>query len=623
MVTVYKIKNKCTGKCLIGATRKDTNSALKYWLNNCTKKTFAEYDIAKDCKQYGRNTFEIETLSTIENTGEAFEVADTYIIQYNTMEPYGYNRSFIGIRKSNPNFYREDGKIKKIHEEKPQPKPKKRGRPKKNPDPVENTEVVEEKGNDLSNFVDETKEIVKVDFRKKAELLNKYGITGLSKNNIPQILAERESIQALRKLADNLEKYGSQDLYEFVPSELNIETNELKEMLLGLIKNDNIRYSKKTYLAIPQDDIQCLKCGGFKLGVENYFKHPDANATKDGYIHMCKQCIEDYCKSTYASTGNAFYTILVLCQLTNLIFIQEVARIAEKSWQSKKAAPKEIYKYYMSELKYGYLNNANAPVTMLEFRHSNFEGDIFSFCEHHPAIPKVFIKELNKGLEKKRLDMETDETTKLEQKWGIGFTPQEYRYLEQEYNKIEKFIPKKTELHIDALKKYIIYSMKEKNALAKNDLKDVKEWNTLADKAADNAQLKVKQLSENFGAEVDSFAKLVEAVEEYDSVIPVLPKVRKMPYDDIDFLIWESINYIRRLEGKPETTYEEVYAFIDNELTKKMVDLGMTPKQIKKEKEKRNAVFNDLSDNYIEPLWMLSDSTEEEDEEAENEGDAK
>lgn len=193
--------------------------------------------------------------------------------------------------------------------------------------------------------------------------------------------------------------------------------------------------------------------------------------------------------------------------------------------------------------------------------------------------------------------------------------------LEQEYNRLEKYLPKKTDLHIEALKKYVIYNLKEKEALAKGDLKEVKDWNALADKAADNAQLKLKQLSDNFGAEVDGFAKLVEAIEEYDSVIPVLPKVKKMPYDDIDFLIWEQVNYLRRLEGKPETSYEEVYQFIDDELTKKMIDKGFTDEQIAKEKEKRNAVFNDLSDNYNEPLWMVPDEEDDdEDDETPDEG---
>ena len=140
----------------------------------------------------------------------------------------------------------------------------------------------------------------------------------------------------------------------------------------------------------------------------------------------------------------------------------------------------------------------------------------------------------------------------------------------------------------------------------------------MADKAADNAQLKVKQLTGDFGDGVDSFAQLAETVEEYYSAIPTLPKTRKMPYDDMDFLIWQNVNYIRRLEGKPEASYEDIYRFYDEELTKKMRDSGMTDDQIEQAKNERNAIFQDLSDTYQEPLWLLptlGDDDEEGDDE--------
>ena len=593
MVTIFKIWNRETGKCLIGTTRKDLNYALKMWLNNCTKKQFQTYSIAEDCKEYGRDTFDIEALCTCENAGEAFEIADSYIIQLNTLEPYGYNKSFTGIRKKNPNYYNDAGK--------------------------ENSEKSKKISQD--KITEEAKEIINVDFRKKAELINKYGITGISKNSVPQVFAERETIESLRSLADKLERYGSNDIYEFVPTELNIETNALKNELLSLLKSPSDKISKGTYIAIPKNHIQCQRCTTFKESKAYFYKHPDRSVSKDGYIHICKQCLGDYCRELYSSYSSVIYTILTVCQLANVIFVLDVAKMAEKSCKDRQEKVEEIFKYYMSELNYVWLNREDAPTSMLEFRNSNFEGDIFSFAEHHPATPKVFIKELNKDLVKKVETNSENQQTELEMKWGKGFDLQEYKQLEQEYEKLEKFLPKKTELHIEALKKYIIYSLKEKIALAKGDLKDVKEWNTLADKAADNAQLKIKQLSDNFGAEVDGFAKLVEAVEEYDSVIPVLPKVRKMPYDDIDFIIWEAVNYNRRLEGKPETTYEEVYNFIDEELTKKMVDLGFTEEQIQKKKKKRNATFNDLADNYIEPLWMIPD--EDEEDEDDEEGDSQ
>jgi hypothetical protein len=258
------------------------------------------------------------------------------------------------------------------------------------------------------------------------------------------------------------------------------------------------------------------------------------------------------------------------------------------------------------------------PKTILEFRNSHFVGDIFSFETYHPSMPKVFIKELNQGLVKEKLKDEKTTAENMEQKWGRGFSTKEYEAMEEEFNKLEKFLSKKTDIHIEALKKYIIYSSKEKTALAEGkDLKEVKEWSALADKAAENAQLKVKQLTGDFGDGVDSFAQLAETVEEYYSAIPTLPKVRKMPYDDMDFLIWQNVNYIRRLEGKPEASYEDIYNFYDEELTKKMRDGGMTDDQIAKAKDERNAVFQDLSDTYQEPLWLLPTMGDDEEEDEE------
>ena len=96
MTTIYKIWNTETGKMLIGTTKKDElKSSLKYWLYNCTKKKFADYLITKDRKEYGMDSFKIEAICTCEDDGEAREIADSYIEQLGTLEPYGYNKGFV------------------------------------------------------------------------------------------------------------------------------------------------------------------------------------------------------------------------------------------------------------------------------------------------------------------------------------------------------------------------------------------------------------------------------------------------------------------------------------------------------------------------------------------------
>jgi len=585
MVRVYRIVNNCTGKCLIGTTQKeDLKDVLKEWIKNCQRKNkFADYLIAQDYDKYGKASFEIEELISCKDKQTAHTIADRYIDEYSALEPLGYNKRYVGTQSRK----REVSKDALGEEEK----------------------IIKEG-------------IIDKEFRHKEELIKEYGIVGLTSNNIPQELVADKTIKALRNFADKLEKYGNKDVYEVVPTELNEEANLMKEILKGLIDGKSEgKISKETYLAVPKNSKQCYRCGKFRGLKADYYLHPDKSATGDGYISICKQCIDEYATELYEVYGNALYTMIVLCQVANIIFVQSVAEKAAASWIVQNLEPSKIFQFYMTELRMGFLMRDDAPSSMLEFRHSNFQGNVFNFCEHNPATPRVFIKELNKNLVIDDTLGKSDQQETIESKWGVGFTPQEYKQLEQEYEKLEKFLPKKTELHIEALKKYVIYSLKEKTALAKGDLKEVKEWNGLADKAADNAQLKIKQLSESFGSEVDGFATLVEAVEEYASVIPVLPKVRRMPYDDIDFIIWEIVNYTRRLEGKPETSYEEVYDFIDSELTKKMIDSGMSQKQVEKAKIERNAVFNDLSDNYIEPLWLLSDSEEEEDSSEEGEQD--
>lgn len=567
MAIVYKIWNECTGKSLIGVTRKDDiTPSFKEWMGNCRRERYKDYLISKDFALYGKQSFYIEKIAEHEVAADAFEIADSYIIQLNTLEPNGYNKSFTGIRKTSPNFYNDENSI---------PQQRKQRKREEN----------------------------------KKKLLAEYGLEGIVENNIPQLLATPQSIKMLRRMADRLEAYGNEMFCEFVPADLSKETNAIGEFLLEFIDSEQEQWSKENFVLVKKSYTQCQRCGKYRPE-DVYFTHPDKSATHDGLIHLCKDCIEKYETDIYNSCGSVFYTILSICQLTNLIFVQELATNAEKSWIDN-GSKDGILQYYLAELR-KWLGQKGVPSSMLEFRNSNFRGDIFSFAEHHPLTPEVFIEELNRGLVKGDPFEPQTEHDALVMKWGSGFDKKEYVQLEQEYKKLEKFLPKKTDLHIEALKKYVIYSLKEKSALAKGDLKDVKEWNSLADKAADNAQLKIKQLSENFGAEVDGFAKLVEAVEEYASVIPVLPKVRKMPYDDIDFIIWEIVNYTRRLEGKPEASYEEVYNFIDEELTKKMIDSGMSEEDVAKAKEQRNAIFNDLSDNYIEPLWLIPDSDEDE-----------
>lgn len=579
MIAIYRIINTETKKSFIGCTSKTIEDALKSWMRNCGRKNFADYDITKDFKKYGKGAFTVELLQMAESNGDAQEIADEFIITYNTLEPNGYNRNYLGIRKRNPDYY----------------------------DKRKDQNNINSSDGHLSAG---EKNIL------KKEMTSLYGIENLVTPSEGKNMATKETIEGLRQLANDLEKYGNTDVISVIPKKLNTELETNSVGISKVLAKRNLLNPDKEYVIVPEGNIQCIKCGKYYAKDMEFYTHIDKEITCDGYIHICKRCIANYCNVIYEMCNNMLYTLISLCQILNIVFVQEVAEKATEQWIRNKDKPTEIGKYYFSELKYVWAKRKETPSTLMEFRNSHFVGDIFSFEQYNPATPKVFIKELNQNLVEEKMKNDKNTIENLEQKWGKGFTSEEYESMEEEFNKLEKFLGKKTDLHIEALKKYIIYNSKEKMALAEGkDLKEVKEWSALADKAAENAQLKIKQLTGDFGDGVDSFAQLAETVEEYFSAIPTLPKARKMPYDDMDFLIWQIVNYIRRLEGKPETTYEDVYNFYDEELTKKMRDAGMTDEEIIKAKDQRNAVFKDLSDAYQEPLWLLPTYNEDEDDE--------
>ena len=280
-----------------------------------------------------------------------------------------------------------------------------------------------------------------------------------------------------------------------IPKKLNEELEANGEKLTELLNRRIMLNPEKEYIVAPSDATLCIRCGRFKNKDIDFYMHIDEAATFDGIIHICKDCLAAYSEQIYDVCKNPLYSMISLSQLSNVAFVQEAAEKAAEQWERNKDNPKELAKYYFAELKYSWMRKKDSPQTLLEFRNSHFVGDIFSFEEYHPLMPKVMIKDLNKNLIQEKIKGDKNIVENMEQKWGKGFTAEEYEAMEEEFTKLEKFLGKKTDLHIEALKKYIIYNSKEKSALAEGrDLKEVKEWSALADKAAENAQLKINEI---------------------------------------------------------------------------------------------------------------------------------
>lgn len=195
-------------------------------------------------------------------------------------------------------------------------------------------------------------------------------------------------------------------------------------------------------------------------------------------------------------------------------------------------------------------------------------------------------------------------TDEIIEKWGFGYQPEEYNYFEKKWSKLIDNYGEKTSFHIEGLITYIRFRVKEELATARGDVKEAKEWASLAKDSATAAKINVSQLSKSdISGGVDLLPQLFEAVESKVGVISILPKLKEQPMDDADLIIWCIVNYNRRLEDKSRIEYREIWNFYDEMLNEFFNNQGYSAEQIILEKNKRNGIFRDLGKVYIEPVY--------------------
>jgi hypothetical protein len=170
----------------------------------------------------------------------------------------------------------------------------------------------------------------------------------------------------------------------------------------------------------------------------------------------------------------------------------------------------------------------------------------------------------NKNIKTNKTKLSKEELNYLIDRWGIGYKNEEYSAFEKKYSLLKNNYPEKTAMHTEALLNYIRYRVKEEIATAKGDVKDAKEWGSLAQKAAQDAKINPSQLTKaDLSDGLSTFSELAQAVEKEIDIIPILPRFKYRPNDAIDFNIWCYINYMRDLSGLPLCKYEDIYAFYD------------------------------------------------------------
>ena len=328
-------------------------------------------------------------------------------------------------------------------------------------------------------------------------------------------------------------------------------------------------------------ELSCGLCGDVKKIIDFYASYNPIHQT--GRIPYCKTCLK---KMIADDKG-----------IVNLDKVKETLKLIDKPF---------IYEIWKSSMKDksdtfgGYIKNIQLP----QYRHLGWKDSILQ-----PKI-EYELNYNNLNVDKNntiRLD-DFVVTDKILDKWGFGYSNEEYYYFEKKWNKLIDNYGEKTSFHIEGLITYIRFRVKEELATAAGELSESKGWATLAKDAATAAKLNVSQLSKaDISGGVDLLPQLFEAVESEVGIISILPYLKAQPYDDADLIIWCVVNYNRRLEDKPRIKYKDIWDFYDEMLEEHYKQKGYSKDKIKIEKEKRNNIFRDLGEVYKEPLYEESD----------------
>lgn len=276
---------------------------------------------------------------------------------------------------------------------------------------------------------------------------------------------------------------------------------------------------------------KCTKCQLEKSLSEYYNSYSPLHA--DNKLPICKECIRD------------------MVNVNDKESMKNMLRMVDK--------PFFDHLYQVAITKSNPIGEYFKLINAKDFRHMTW-ADTVEYSNNSEQI-EINKNDNGKSPLSKENFIVTDE---IIDKWGYGYSDEEYYYFEKKYQLLKNNYQEKTAMHTEALLIYIRYRVKEELATARGDVKEAKEWGALAQKAAQDAKINPSQLSKaDLSDGLDTFGQLVRSVEQAVDIIPILPKFKERPQDKVDFALWCYINYIRDLKGLPLAEYEEIYKFYE------------------------------------------------------------
>ena len=289
---------------------------------------------------------------------------------------------------------------------------------------------------------------------------------------------------------------------------------------------------KKVVVETPQI---CAKCGD----KGEFYSSKSLMHTKWGKLPYCKVCLVELFQELHKKLDDKEKAMIELCKLVNVPYRMESFKNA-----------KEKFEESGTEMISGYFSHYSH--TRIKPEDTFFDSDI---C-------KIIVKE-------EPVDIDGEEKEDFEQTedqilFGKGFSDEEYWEMRILYDDLRNNFPLVTNLHKEGLVKYVRCAVKERIAIAADDIDNAKKWGAMANKHAENAKLNPSQFNKaDLAGGCNSFGEVFQAIEKAKEVIPILPRFKYRPDDAIDFLLWDYMDYSRHVDGLPSCSYPDIYKFYD------------------------------------------------------------
>lgn len=300
----------------------------------------------------------------------------------------------------------------------------------------------------------------------------------------------------------------------------------------------------------------CSACGKEKPITRDFFVSYNP-LHKDGRIPMCKDCIRNAC---YNDDGEFdIENFKSLLRQLDKPFIQALWDKSEeevkKNIGSDDVSNDGIIGKYLKNISLQQHRNKT-------WKDSNFSGGSESTIE----------SSRRKSMNTEKVYYLSDEdfvvTEDVIRLFGEGYTAKEYETMKRIYEDSKQDYPNISTSQKNLLLRYVRFAAKEEIATSSGGIADAEKWSKLASEA-------LKQLNAiDVQGGVTCFSEFFQKFEREQDITRILPQFKYRPNDAPDFIIWCYVNYCRRLEGKPEVEYADVYKFYDDKVAEYLKQYG-------------------------------------------------